>query len=59
MIGTKKEIAVFVIILIATLIFLLATKLDSSFSQNNATEELHYVHETHPVSVDHDHDIYC
>ena len=44
----------FVIILIATLIFLLATKLDSSFSQNNITEELHYVHETHPVSVDHD-----
>ena len=53
MVGTKKEIAVFVIILIATLTFLLATKLNSS---NNVSEELHYAHEIHPGFVDHDYD---
>ena len=53
MIGARKNVAVFMIILVATVIFLLTTS--GSFSRNNAIEKLQYLHKTPQSlgSIDH------
>ena len=55
MISTRKKIAVFVIILIATVIFLLTSS--GSFSRNNAIERLQYLHEAPLGSIDQNNNI--